>query len=594
MKVPRESALPSVLSASVVLAIIWGLLATDPAHSQAVHNRRATVRVGMWTLWHDRKLTLSPAASGEISIESCWPCAMQRVNEQVSLGAIGSSLELEIQGRTIHANRVQVAGGARLTAHNESQSLSYPVTFTAKDGVLVIAVNMPVERYVERVVASESGPDDSDESLKALAGVVRSFALHQSHGHEEYDLCDSTHCQLLHWGSNLPRQPAAHRAVLATAGETLWFRGRRAEAYFGKDCGGETASPSEIWPGVRAAEPYLRSRADNYCIRRGGNTWASTLGIAELTQALASAGLMRPGWKNLTVSRRGESGRAITVRIDGSEISAEEFRLAVGKALGWNKIPSTWFEVDEQRDQFLFHGRGWGNGVGLCQKGAAEMGARGKSMAEILQQYFPGTEVADEDTGRSWIALAGEGFTLETLEDDDRTFLPLFSKALAEAQARSGLHVSARIQVRAFGSTEAFRNATLAPGWVSAFTEGGWIGTQPLATLAARRLLEPTMLHEFLHALVEHETGPKTPLWLREGLVEFWCEGSRIGGLPSMPIHTVETALSSARTASESEAAHRAAAKYCSLLLGRFGSEQVVAWLRSGVPDAVTASLGQR
>jgi len=494
----------------------------------------------------------------------------------------------------MHANRVQVTGGVKLAAHNESQVLGYSVRFSAKDGVLVIAVDLPVERYVERVVASESGPNDSEESLRALAVVVRSFALHQSHGHAGFDLCDSTHCQLLHWGRSLPRQNTAHRAVLATAGETLWFHGRRAQGYFGKDCGGQAASPGEIWPRIRPATPYGPSRADGYCTRRGGNTWASTLERSELTQALATAGLMRPGWKHLMVGRRGHSGRAITVKIDSTEIPAEQFRLAVGQALGWNRIPSTWFEVSEQGDRFLFHGRGWGNGVGLCQKGAAEMGAEGKNMAEILEQYFPGTAIADEETGRTWIALDGEGFTVETLVDEDRRFLPVLSKALREAQARSGFNVSARIRVRAFGSTDSFRNATLGPGWVSAFTEGEWIGTQPLATLAARRLLEPTMLHECLHALVERETGPRAPLWLREGLVEFWSEGSSGSGSPSMPIDSVEKLLSHARNPSESEGAHRAAARYCAMLLRHYDREQVIAWLRSGIPDTVTASLGQR
>ena len=594
MKARRYSVLRLVVALNLALTMIPAVWAAAPAHSEIVRNRRTIVRVGMWTLWHDRNLTLSPAGSGGFSIESCSPCTTHVVKKEVSLHAAGSNLDLMIQGRTVHANRVKVAGGLRLTAHNESQTLSYPVTFSAKEGVLVIAVNLPFERYVERVVASESGPNDSKESLESLAVVVRSFALHQSHGHIGFDLCDSTHCQLMHWGRRLPRQAEAHRSVLATAGETLWFQDRRAEAYFGKDCGGETAHPGEIWQGVREAEPYLPSRADRYCIRRGGNTWASTLERSELTQALAAAGLTRPGWKNLTVSRRGQSGRATTVKIDGKEISADEFRLAVGQALGWNKIPSTWFEVSEHGNLFLFHGRGWGNGVGLCQKGAAEMGAQGMSMAEILQQYFPGTMVADEETGRSWIALAGEGFTLETVEDGDRSFLPVLSKALAKAQARSGLHVSARITVRTFGSTDAFRKVTLAPGWVSAFTEGEWIGTQPMATLAARRLLEPTMLHEFLHALVEHETGPKAPLWLREGLVELWSEDSKTRGFPSMPIGSVEALLSRATAASESETAHHAAAVYCAILLSRYGREQVITWLRSGVPDAVTVPLSQR
>ena len=37
---------------------------------------------------------------------------------------------------------------------------------------------------------------------------------------------------------------------------------------------------------------------------------------------------------------------------------------------------------------FKLHGRGWGHGVGLCQIGAAVMGAQGKTYDEILLFYY--------------------------------------------------------------------------------------------------------------------------------------------------------------------------------------------------------------
>ena len=95
---------------------------------------------------------------------------------------------------------ILITGPVTLAAHGETLGLRNPLRINARDGVLVLAVTLPVETYVERVVASESGAADTSESLKALAIVVRSFALHQAHGHADYDLCDSTHCQLLHWG----------------------------------------------------------------------------------------------------------------------------------------------------------------------------------------------------------------------------------------------------------------------------------------------------------------------------------------------------------------------------------------------------------
>jgi stage II sporulation protein D len=140
-----------------------------------------------------------------------------------------------------------------------------------------------------------------------------------------------------------------------------------------------------------------------------------------------------------------------------------------------------------------------------------------------------------------------------------------------------------------------FRSATLAPGWVAAFTQGNWIVTQPLRTLAARHLLDATLRHEFLHALVESRAGASAPLWLREGLVEVWADDA--GGEnrpPALSRNAVDAALAHAGSEAESARAHSAAAWYAEQLLQRYGRQQTLDWLRSGVPASVSGSLGQR
>jgi stage II sporulation protein D len=561
----------------------------QPAQQAAVNSAIATprgtpvdaremLRVGMWTLWHDREVVLTPAGQDRrIILRSCAGCAANPFTQPATIRADGDSLTLTAADRKGNATRIWLAGPVTLTAHGETVTLRDPVLIAARAGALVIVVTLPIESYVERVVASESGTADSAESLKALAIVVRSFALHEAHRHADYDLCDSIHCQLLHWRGNGERGVQAHAATLETGGETLWFHEQRALAYLGKDCGGRTASPVEIWPHARLV-PYLPSQPDRFCTADGGREWASR---AELTAALAKHGLAAPGWQNIAVGRRGESGRAVTIKIDGAEISADEFRLAVGESLGWNKIPSTWFEVSRQGDGFAFHGRGWGHGVGLCQKGAAAMAQQGRSAQEILAQYFPGIRVADESTGREWRRLPGDGFALESLDGGDAAYLPDLNRARAEATEQSGLHATAPFTVRAFASTTAFREATLAPGWVAAFTEGDWIGTQPLRTLAGRR----------------------APLWLREGLVEVWSESNgkatspdaaRSGTAPALTPNEDDDALAHAATEAESAAAHRAAEWYAAQLLARYGRAQVLDWLKSGVPAGTVVTLGQR
>jgi stage II sporulation protein D len=597
---PRTTSLRTLLSLllAAIIFLAHAVRAPQPLALASTNPQptRSTLRIGVWTLWHDRQLLLKPAST--ITLRTCDEYPALSMSQPIDLRAQGGTITLLQSGKQQTTPRISLTGPIVLTAHGETITLRNPVTISARNGALIIAVTLPIESYVQRVVASESGPSDTQQSLQALAIVVRTFALHERHGHTDYDLCDSTHCQLLHWSGNPTRQSAAHAATLATSGETLRFHAAPALAYFSKDCGGRTASPTEIWPRARAL-PYLPSQPDRYCTSADSKAWASELARSELSAALAKAGLAPPGWQQLSVDRRGESGRAVTLHLDLKTISAEDFQLAVGQSLGWSRIPSTWFEVTQQADRFFFHGRGWGHGVGLCQKGAATMSAQGRSTAQILQQYFPGAQSADDATGKAWQSFAGAGFVLQSLDSTDSAYLPQLAHARAQASQRSGLNLPAPIAVRALPSTPAFRNATLAPGWVAAFTEGPWIATQPLRTLATRHLLDATMIHEFLHALVEHEAGPQAPLWLREGLVETWSSpenqpASRTTAPPALTLDAIDVTLAHASTEAESESAHRAAASCAALLLSRYGRATVLDWLRSGVPSSVVATLRQR
>jgi SpoIID/LytB domain protein len=52
--------------------------------------------------------------------------------------------------------------------------------------------------------------------------------------------------------------------------------------------------------------------------------------------------------------------------------------------------------VNNIPQEFILTGAGWGHGVGLCQIGAAMMGAKGYKYDEILMHYFPGARIAKE------------------------------------------------------------------------------------------------------------------------------------------------------------------------------------------------------
>jgi stage II sporulation protein D len=52
------------------------------------------------------------------------------------------------------------------------------------------------------------------------------------------------------------------------------------------------------------------------------------------------------------------------------------------------------FNVRKTRDGFVFSGKGYGHGVGLCQAGAIARLRSGASVTSVLAHYFPGTTLA--------------------------------------------------------------------------------------------------------------------------------------------------------------------------------------------------------
>ena len=90
---------------------------------------------------------------------------------------------------------------------------------------------------------------------------------------------------------------------------------------------------------------------------------------------------------------RGTSGRITRLKFEGTKksmIIGKE--LEIRKALSKTHLYSSAFIVEKISDGnsilFRLRGAGWGHGVGLCQIGAAMMGAKGYNYKQILEHYF--------------------------------------------------------------------------------------------------------------------------------------------------------------------------------------------------------------
>ena len=93
----------------------------------------------------------------------------------------------------------------------------------------------------------------------------------------------------------------------------------------------------------------------------------------------------------------GPSGRICKLEIIGSEASFTVGKeLEIRRLLSETHLKSSAFTAEfTPDDTVLFKGRGWGHGVGLCQCGAAVMALSSCRYKDILNHYYPGSELAE-------------------------------------------------------------------------------------------------------------------------------------------------------------------------------------------------------
>jgi stage II sporulation protein D len=473
----------------------------------------------------------------------------------------------------------------------------FPIQIRASDGRLLITASMPMEEYIAGVLAGEAGNFKSDEALKAMAVAARTYAMHfgSRHALEGFEFCDSTHCQdLLIAGIN----PRLRKIAESTAGEVLWYDGEPAATYYFANCGGTTEDGHYILGNDEARAPYLTQHSDRYCIRDGGSQWHSEVSTRELQTALADDGINIPGrLRSVSVLHRTSSGRVEFVRVMGSEnmtVSALVFRSAVGRHIGWDRLKSNWYDVSDHGDRIVFHGRGSGHGVGLCQIGAEVMGEEGHSYREILAFYYPGTRLGTAARGTPWQQLANEDIQLLTTRPDrDRSLLPIATRLLHESEESTGFVYRSTLRLKVYATVADFRNSTGEPGWVAASTRGRTVQLQPPDVLRDAGTLESTLHHELLHILIDSYARTGTPQWFREGLVLYLSSPSggaaRGGGFEDVAL--LEKTLRAPQSEEELRQAYTEARARVAHLAQQHGKDALLEWVQNGLPAELASAF---
>jgi len=259
--------------------------------------------------------------------------------------------------------------------------------------------------------------------------------------HTDFDVCADDHCQR-YQGITRASTRAVEEAVNHTSGEVLVSEDQLCDARFSKCCGGITEKFEHVWE--PKSHPYLQRVYDNeetrpdqagdlsdeknarewilssppaFCNNSDKKVlsqvlndydqtthdffrWTITFESDSLSDLVRSkTGIDFGRINDLIPMERGVSGRLIKLKITGTKktmVIGKE--LEIRKALSASHLYSSAFVVDKKEKdgkvEFMLHGAGWGHGVGLCQIGAAVMGAKGYDYKDILLHYFRGAAIS--------------------------------------------------------------------------------------------------------------------------------------------------------------------------------------------------------
>lgn len=246
------------------------------------------------------------------------------------------------------------------------------------------------DEYAVGVLAAVLEPDAHEETMKAMAVVLRTYIAYMSAGGR------TPESQWLGqpWLSAQERlakgmnEEKLRKAVAETEGCKILYNGEPILPLYCLLSNGKTRNFSDVWGGdlaylVSVDSPWDKSSSD-YMEK-------IFLSRKKIIRSLAEADTTENAWEQLSESmvqivEKDESGYVRQIQIGGQTYSGEDLRCRLG-------LPSACFDYTVKNDgiEFICYGRG--HGVGLSIYGANAMAEEGKRWEEIISWYFPGTDV---------------------------------------------------------------------------------------------------------------------------------------------------------------------------------------------------------
>ena len=257
---------------------------------------------------------------------------------------------------------------------------------------------MQLGEYLAGVVLAEMPADFQEEALKAQAVVARTYTCkrmeHNKHGAAA--VCTNSACcqgyrdpeDYVNSGGAQESVDKIRSAVTETDGQVLVYGGELIDATYFSCSGGQTEDAVAVWgqdvPYLQSVESPGEEEAPRYSDRI-----RYTPENFKLLTGVSGEGSVGSWFGPVTYT---DGGGVDTIRICGEIFTGTELRSVLG-------LRSTLFSVSVDDGMIVFETRGFGHRVGMSQYGAQAMAEEGSGYQEILEHYYAGALLKNQENG---------------------------------------------------------------------------------------------------------------------------------------------------------------------------------------------------
>ncbi|MFW5979889.1 MAG: SpoIID/LytB domain-containing protein [Halanaerobiales bacterium] len=280
--------------------------------------------------------------------------------------------------------------------------------------------NLSLTEYLLSVVPAEMPSFWPEEALKAQTVAARSYTLNNlgRHANKGYDLCANVHCAAYNGVES--ENIRTNRAVMETRGEVAKYDDEIIDAVFNSNSGGFVENSEEIWGNdhPHLVENHTMKEDDyqfplsptqlykwlinkpssyslNKYINENNYRWLKLTSIDYIKERYNLSEI-----KNIIIRERSKGGTVQKIEIISKDknliIKGDNIRSALG-GLRSSRFVMEKIYSNNEIQEVLFYGGGFGHSVGLDQSAAAGLAESGNKYEDIIKYFYKDVKISELD-----------------------------------------------------------------------------------------------------------------------------------------------------------------------------------------------------